>query len=98
MLEGNLVFSPIKMDHGVNAVTFAGQDELVESGYLWEENRKQLAYKPVVIVQHEGRGSVVGFSVDPGFRGFMDGLNVLFLNAVFRAPSGGRGFGNEAFE
>jgi hypothetical protein len=95
MLNGSLIFSPIRIDHGVNAVTFAGPDELVESGYLWEENRKQLAYKPAVVVQNESRGWVVGFVTDPTFRGFMDGQNVLFLNAVFRAPGGARGFGQQ---
>jgi len=95
MLNGNLIFSPIKIDHGVNAVTFAGPDELVESGYLWDENRKQLAYKPAVVVENQARGWVVGFVTDPTFRGFMDGENVLFLNAVFRAPLGGHGVGQQ---
>ena len=95
MLNGGLIFSPIRIDHGINAVTFAGPDELVESGYLWDENRKQLAYKPAVVVQNQSRGWVVGFVTDPTFRGFMDGQNVLFLNAVFRAPAGGHGFGQQ---
>ena len=95
MLNGSLIFSPIRIDHGVNAVTYAGPDELVESGYLWDENRKQLAYKPAAVVQNQARGWVVGFVTDPTFRGFMDGQNVLFLNAVFRAPSGGHGFGQQ---
>jgi hypothetical protein len=95
MLEGNLIFSPIRIDRGVNAVTFAAPDELVESGYLWDENRKQLAYKPAVVVQNEARGWVVGFVTDPTFRGFMDGENVLFLNAVFRAPGAAHGFAQQ---
>lgn len=89
MLEGRDVYTPITLDHGVNAVTFLGPDELLASGYLWEENRRQLAYKPFVIVQARGRGLVVGFTADPNFRAFADGLNVLFLNAVFRGPSHG---------
>ena len=93
MLNGSLIFTPVKLDRGVNAVTFAGPDELLESGYLWDENRKQLAYKPVVVIQNEGRGWVTGFAAEPTFRGFMDGLNVLLLNAVFRAPTGARGYG-----
>lgn len=95
MLNGSLIFAPIRIDRGVNAVTFAGPDELVESGYLWDENRKQLAYKPAVVVENFGRGWVVGFVTDPTFRGFMDGQNVLFLNAVFRAPQGGHGMGQQ---
>jgi hypothetical protein len=38
-------------------------------------------------VQNEQRGAVVAFTADPTFRAFMDGLNVIFLNAVFRGPA-----------
>jgi hypothetical protein len=53
---------------------------------MWEENRKQLAYKPLVVVAREGRGIVVGFTHDPNYRGYLDGMNLLFLNAVLRGP------------
>ena len=92
LVNGRSIYSPIKRDRGLNAVIYSAADDLVASGYLWEENRKQLAFKPVVVVQSEGRGSVVGFTTDPNFRAYMDGLNVLFLNSVFRTPvSQGRG-------
>jgi hypothetical protein len=87
MVRGRSVLTPLKLDKGVNAAVFLGPDELVASGYLWEENRKQLAFKPFVIVQRVGRGNVIGFTADPNFRAYMDGLNVLFLNAVFRSQS-----------
>ncbi len=90
MVRGRNIYSPITMDKGVNAAVFLGPDELLASGYLWEENRKQLAYKPLVIVQEHGRGLVVGFTADPNYRAFMDGTNVLFLNAVFRGPARAR--------
>jgi hypothetical protein len=90
LVNGRQIFSPIKLDRGVNAATFAGADELVVSGYLWEENRRQLAYKPFVVVENHGRGVVVGFTADPNFRAYLDGLNVLFLNAVFRGPARAR--------
>jgi len=64
---------------------FEAPDRLLASGYLWEENRRQMAYKPLVIAQPLGRGIVIGFTADPNFRGHLDGLNVLFLNAVFRS-------------
>lgn len=83
MVDGRAIYTPITLDKGVNAVTFLGADELLAGGFLWEENRKQLAFKPFVIVQPRGRGFVIGFTADPNFRAFMDGLNVLFLNAVF---------------
>ncbi len=87
LVSGRAIFTPIKLDKGVNAVWFAGPTDLLASGYIWEQNRKQLAYKPFVIVQREGRGSIVGFTQDPNYRGYMDGLNVLFLNAVYRGPA-----------
>lgn len=74
----------------MNAVTFAGTEEVLASGYMWEENRKQLAFKPLMMVASEGRGIVVGFAVDPNFRGYLDEMNVLFLNAIFRGVAHAR--------
>jgi hypothetical protein len=90
LLQGRTVFTPLKLNAGTNAAYFAGADQLVASGYLWEESRKQFAYKPLVMVQREGRGHVIGFTNDPNFRGYMDGLNVFFLNAVFRGVAHSR--------
>lgn len=87
LLQGRSIFAPVTLDEGVNAVRFAGPEELLASGYLWEENLEQLAYKPFAIVEEHGRGMVIAFTADPNFRGYMDGLNVLFLNAVFRGPA-----------
>ena len=87
MVEGRAIFTPIKSDKGVNAVYFDAADKLVASGHLWAENRKQMAFKPLVISSTSGRGIVVGFTEDPNFRAFNDGMNVLFLNAVFRGPA-----------
>ncbi|MEJ7701064.1 MAG: hypothetical protein WKF71_15670 [Pyrinomonadaceae bacterium] len=90
LVEGRAIFTPIKLDKGVNAAVFLSPAENLASGYLWEENRKQLAFKPFVIVQTQGRGVVIGFTADPNFRAYMDGLNVLFLNAVFRGTAHAR--------
>ena len=95
LISGRAIYSPIKMDKGLNAAIFAGPDELVASGYMWEENRKQLAFKPLAVSAREGRGTVVGFTADPNYRAYMDGLNVLFLNALFRLPSPSRRAGEE---
>ncbi|MDP9171796.1 MAG: M14 family metallopeptidase [Acidobacteriota bacterium] len=95
MVSGSAIFTPVKIDRGANAVTFAGPDDLLASGYMWDEYRKQLAYKPLVVVSRSGRGLVVAFTADPNYRAALDGLNMLFLNAVFRGPAhggaGGRG-------
>lgn len=89
LVDGRAIYSPARIDRGANPILYAGPSELVASGYLWEENRKQLAYKPFLTTQSEGRGIVVGFTSDPNFRAYMDGLNVAFLNAVFRYTGGG---------
>ena len=87
LIEGQDIYSPIKLDKGVNAAYWAGPEELLQSGYLWEENRKQLAFKPAIVVQPLGRGFVIAFMTDPNFRAYMDGLNLAFLNAVFRGAA-----------
>ena len=87
LVTGRTIYSPIKADKGVNAVYFEAPDRLLASGYLWDENRRQMAYKPLVVAQPYGRGTVIAFTADPNFRGMLDGMNVLFLNAVFRGPA-----------
>ncbi|HXG33595.1 MAG TPA: M14 family zinc carboxypeptidase [Bryobacteraceae bacterium] len=90
LLDGRMIFTPIKLDKGVNVALFEGPQRLLVSGYLWEETRKQLAYKPLVIAQPEGRGVIIAFTADPNYRAYLDGMNVLFLNAVFRGPAHAR--------
>ena len=55
-----------------------------------EENRKQLAYKPFAVVQPDGRGFVIAFTQDPNVRAYLDGLNVIFANAIFRGAAHAR--------
>jgi hypothetical protein len=86
LVSGRTIYSPIKIDRGLNAAVFTGAEDLLQSGYMWAENKKQLAYKPLLVVAREGRGLVVGFTVDPNYRAYIDGLNLLFLNAVLRGP------------
>jgi hypothetical protein len=90
MVDGRAIFTPIKLDKGVNAAVFAGPEELVASGYMWEDFRKQLAFKPLVAVQREGRGQIIAFTADPNFRAFVDGMNLLFINAVLGGPARSR--------
>ena len=86
LVNGRAIYSPIKIDRGINAAVYAGPAEILQSGYMWEENKKQLAYKPLVVVAREGRGLVVGFTADPNYRGYLDSMNILFINAVLRGP------------
>jgi hypothetical protein len=78
------------IDNGINVARFAGPDELLASGYIWDENRRQLAYKPFVVAQPRGRGFVIGFTQDPNVRAYLDGLNVIFMNAIFRSSAHAR--------
>ena len=87
LLRGDRIFHPIKRDQGDTVARYAGPDEILASGYLWEENRKQLAYKPFVVTQDLGRGQIIGFTEDPAVRAYLDGLNQLLVNATLVAPA-----------
>ena len=84
------IYTPIRQDAGINVARFASPDSLLASGYMWEENRKQMAYKPFVVVQPSGRGFVIAFTQDPTIRAYLDGLNVIFMNAIFRGAAHAR--------
>lgn len=90
MYTGRSIYSPLTVNKGVNAVTYEAYEQVLASGYMWEENKKQLARKPLMMVAPTGRGMVIGFASDPNFRSYLDGMNVLFLNAVFRGPAHSR--------
>lgn len=86
LARGGDIYTPVDLNSGVNVARFAGAEELVAGGHLWAETRDQLAYKPFAIVERRGAGQVIGFTQDPNVRAYLDGLNVIFMNAVFRGP------------
>ena len=88
--KARAIYTPLTLDNGQNPAVLLGADELVAGGYMWEENRQQLAFKPLTMVQAHGRGLVIGFAADPNYRAYLDGLNTIFLNAVFRGPARAR--------
>ncbi len=90
LVQGTDIYTPVTIDKGVNVARFQGPDDLLVSGYIWDENRRQLAYKPFVVAEGNGRGYVVGFTQDPNYRAYMDGLNVIFMNAIFRGSAHAR--------
>ncbi len=90
LIRGSEIYTPIRIDDGVNVARFQGPDELLTSGYLWEENRRQLAYKPFVLSQPRGAGQVIAFTQDPTVRAYLDGLNVILMNAIFRGSAHAR--------
>ncbi len=87
LVTGRDIYTPARRDEGVNVVSFAGPDELVTSGYMWDEVKSQLAYKPFVVAEPEGRGQLIVFTQNPGVRAYLDGLNVLLANAIFRGAA-----------
>ena len=83
---GRGIYTPARRDRGRNVVRFADADHLVASGYAWRENVAQLAFKPLAEVEAKGRGFVVAITEETTTRAYEDGLDTLFLNAVFRGP------------
>ena len=50
----------------------------------------QLAYKPFVVSESFGAGEVIAFTQDPTVRAYLDGLNVMLMNAIFRGSAHAR--------
>lgn len=90
LVRGSDVYTPVRLNDGFNVARFQGPDELLASGYLWDENRRQLAYKPFVVSESYGAGEVIAFTQDPTVRAYLDGLNVLLMNAIFRGSAHAR--------
>ena len=80
-------YTPAKLNKGTNVAYFAGPEDILVSGYLWEETKQQLAYKPFVVAEKMGNGHVIAFTQDPTVRAYLDGLNIILMNALFRAPA-----------
>jgi hypothetical protein len=87
LATGTQIFTPLDRAKGINALRFAAPGSLIASGYVWEENRRQLAYKPYLMAQPTGRGLVIGFAHDPSTRAYLEGLDLMIANAVLIAPS-----------
>ena len=87
LVSGSRIFTPIPLDRGRNVGVYAPLDDLVASGVVWESARPQRASKAFLIRQPMGRGRVVAFAEDPNFRGYAEGSQLLFINAVLLAPA-----------
>lgn len=87
MYIGRDIYTPLTINHGRNVASFASADEVLASGYLWAENREQIAYKPLVMVQPQGRGMVISFTQEPNYRAYVDGMHLFLMNAIFRGSA-----------
>jgi hypothetical protein len=90
LVRGSDVYTPVRLNDGFNVARFQGPDDLLASGYIWDENRRQLAYKPFVVSESFGAGEVIAFTQDPTVRAYLDGLNVMLMNAIFRGSAHAR--------
>ncbi|NQX95364.1 MAG: carboxypeptidase [Erythrobacter sp.] len=84
---GSAVYTPLDRANGINAIRFAAADDLIASGYVWNENQRQIAFKPYLMAQPTGAGVTIGFVHDPSTRAYLDGLDLMIANAVLIAPS-----------
>ncbi|MDO6488627.1 M14 family metallopeptidase [Colwellia sp. 6_MG-2023] len=84
---GRDIYTPITLNSGKNLAWFAAKDEVLASGYLWEQNKAQLAYKPLLVHQPQGKGMVIGFTQSPTYRAYLEGMNLLLTNTIFRAAA-----------
>jgi len=87
MVSSRNIFTPVKLDKGRNVALYMPEDKVLVSGFTWEDARKQIASKAYLMHQRHGQGHVVAFAEDPNYRAFMDGLNLLFLNAICFGPA-----------
>jgi len=87
LVQGGDIYTPLTRGQGTNVVRFSGPADLVQSGQIWDQNRRQLAFKPFVMSESLGSGQLVAFTQDPTVRGYLDGLKPLFVNAIFLGPA-----------
>ena len=87
LYSGTDIYTPVTLDKGANVARYQAADSLLASGYMWEQNRRQLAFKPFAVAQAAGAGFVVAFTADPNVRAYQTGLNVIFMNAIFRGSA-----------
>ncbi|MDA2925715.1 hypothetical protein MYX78_00535 [Acidobacteria bacterium AH-259-G07] len=87
LVKSRNIFTPIKLDKGRNVGLYMEEDKVLLSGFTWQDAQKQMAQKAYLMHQAHGRGHVVAFAEDPNYRAFCDGLNLVFLNAVFFGPA-----------
>jgi hypothetical protein len=87
IVESRRVFTPLKLDKGTNVGVYAKKDQVVGSGFVWDDVRDLLAQKAFLMHQAIGEGHVVAFAEDPNHRGYAEATELLFMNAVLLGPA-----------
>ena len=86
LTNSNNFFEPLTLNSGTNVGVYLESENVVVSGFVWEAEKELLAGTPFLMHTGRGQGNVVAFTEEINFRAYLDGLNVLFLNAVFLGP------------
>ncbi|MEO1040721.1 MAG: M14 family zinc carboxypeptidase [Pseudomonadota bacterium] len=84
---GNTIYTPMRGNDGINVFTYQGADDLLASGYLWEDVRTQLAFKPLLVAAQSGEGMAIGYTQDPATRAYLHGLTLMLANSLVLAPA-----------
>lgn len=84
---GDQVFAPLSIDDGRNLAWFAQQEEVLASGLLWSEIKRQIPFKPQLMVEPMGDGMLIAYAQSPTYRAYMDGWIPILTNSLFLAPA-----------
>jgi hypothetical protein len=87
IVEGQRVFTPIKLDQGRNVGVYAAKDRLVAGGLVWSDAQDLLSQKAYLIDQPLGQGRIIAFAEDPNYRAFTEATQLLFMNAILLGPA-----------
>jgi hypothetical protein len=87
VVEGQRIFTPMKLDKGRNVGVYAAKDRLLAAGFAWENPKEQLPQKAFLMHQPMGQGHVIAFAEDPNYRAFAEVTSLLFMNALLLGPA-----------
>ena len=86
IVESNRIFTPLKLDKGVNVARYLPEGKMLLSGLMWDDAQAQLPGKAFLMYSRIGGGHIIAFAEEPNYRAFLDGLNLMMMNAVFFGP------------
>ncbi len=87
IVEGQRIFTPIKLDKGRNVGVYAAKDRLVAAGFTWDNPKEQLPQKAFLLHQPIGQGHIIAFAEDPNYRAIPEATQLLFINAILFGPA-----------
>ncbi len=87
IVEGQRIFTPIKLDKGRNVGVYAAKDRLIAAGFTWDNPKEQLPQKAFLLHQAIGAGHIIAFAEDPNYRAIPEATMLLFINAVLLGPA-----------